>query len=70
MMSFFLGMDTVDLLLTGSFINLTKCVKLCLKVNLRLLAKRLGGALFDVSKYLSYFLLQMNCGPFVYMSTK
>ena len=33
-------------------------------------ATRLGGALFDVSKYLSYFLLQMNCSPYVYVSTK
>ena len=63
-------MDTEDILPTGSFMNLTKCVKLCLKVNLRLLATRLGGALLDFSKYLFYFLLQMNCSPYVYMSTK
>jgi len=34
----------MDILLTVSFINVATCVKLCLKVNLRILATRLVGA--------------------------
>ena len=52
---------------TVSFINLIKSVKLCFKVNLRY---EVGRGLFDISKYLSSFLFQMNCSSSMYMSTK
>ena len=51
-----------------SFINVTKCVKLCLKVNLHILAARLVGAYLTSLNI--FFSLQMNCSSSMYMSTK
>ena len=52
-----------------SFINLIKSVKLCLKVNLCILATRLLGACLTFLN-MSSFLLQMNFSSSVYVSKK
>ena len=41
---------------TVSFIKVTTCVKLCLKVNLRLLASRLVGACLTFLRIFSFFI--------------
>ena len=55
---------------TVSFINLIKSVKLCLKVNLRILATRLVGACLTFLNICLLFLLHMNFSSSVYVSKK